>query len=84
MRARIEQVFAEQKDRMVLFSQTVGLAAQDLRPLARRIGVSIGRPTGFLRWTWLVKPFRTRNASFFRERYHLISWPLCLVICQAL
>jgi hypothetical protein len=24
--------------------------------------------TGFLRWTWLVKPLRAGNASFFRER----------------
>jgi hypothetical protein len=39
----------------------------DLLPLARRIGVGIGR-SGSLRGTRLVKPFRARNASFFLER----------------
>jgi hypothetical protein len=35
----------------------------DLALLARRIAFGIGRPFGLLRWTWLTKPFLSRNAS---------------------
>jgi hypothetical protein len=37
---------------LLLGEEVVGARTADLRPLARRIGVGIGRPAGFLRWTW--------------------------------
>ena len=41
----------------------------DLALLAARIASDTARPCGFLRWTWLTKPFFSMNTSFAADLY---------------